>query len=304
VFIVSSIITVFAINSSIEELKSSIDSLNNNKGYSEAIRSVSESVYMIIKRPLDPDDSANTGSIYIDSQNLSWSKGAGFAVSDDGWIITAKHVVDNAEEVMIISYENGKEEYPLRHITRHTVLDLAILKIDKVTKPVTINDAVNKLPRGYKVGFIGFPSEAEGAKIAHDATISYGAYQDNGFPIYNIHAFVNKGHSGGPVFLADGGGIIGFITSRAKASNLPHAEFSSEYVDINALPQDDTTLLFLANLFNRQTEMFNRQTEMYNLLRTEVSDKTQMGVGVVIGLNKATVDNLIKDGKEFLEKQE
>ena len=307
-FLVMPVITIYAINSNVDgklsELKVSIESLNNNKGYSQAIKSVSDSVYMIIKHPVEPQDTANMGSIYTDSKNVSWKKGTGFAVSRDGWILTAKHVVDNADDIRVVSYENGKEEtYSILYIQQDGVLDLAILKINKTTKSVTIYDVGEKFPAGSKVGFIGFPSDKDGAKIAHDATISYGDYGDSGFPIYNVHAFVNGGHSGGPVFLADSGEVIGFITSRAKASNLPDGEYTKEYVYLSKLPQEDQTLLFLANMFNRQTEMFNRQTEMYNLLKTEVSDKTQMGVGVVIGINRATVESMIERGRDKLNQK-
>ena len=279
--------------------------MNNNKGYSEAIKTVSDSVVMIIKRPVTPEDTVNMDAIYLDSQNLSWTKGTGFAVTEDGWIVTAKHVIDNANDIQVISYKNGQEEtHSVQYVSKDNLLDLAIVKINKTTKPVKIYYGGEKLPEGYKIGFIGFPSDEKGAKIAHDGTISYAEYGKSGFPVYNVHAFVNSGHSGGPVFLADTGEVIGFVTSRIRASNLPVAEYSSnKKIEINSLPQDQPALILLAQIFNQQSDMYNRQSEMYNILRTEVSDKTQMGVGIVIGINKATVDDMLNEGRKNLIKR-
>ncbi|MCK5630115.1 MAG: trypsin-like peptidase domain-containing protein [Nanoarchaeota archaeon] len=268
-------------------LTDKIEGIYNNEDFSKSIENISKSIYMIVKQPLDPQDGLTMGNIYTDSEGIEWSKGTGFAITNDGWLVTAKHVVDNSNAIIVLDFDaNGVEhQYTIKSRGMDPVHDIALIKIDKETIPVKITTSNDLLPIGFKIGFIGFPSnEDQSAKIAHDGIISYAKFKGelgHQLPEYNVHAFVNGGQSGGPVFLADTGEVIGIISARAIASNLAPAK----YIDPLSFEENDARRLL--------AEIYNRQSEMYNLLSKEVSEKTQMGVGVVVGFNKETLDRVI-----------
>jgi len=286
-----------SVNSNVASLKGDFNSLNatifgiyNNNQFSEVIGEISDSVFLILTPPTTSSDGINVGDTYVDDNGVYWNKGTGFAVSDDGWIITAGHVIRDVKDprqmkVLLFDERGNETEFQVEFGSSFDGYDLGILKVQGKTKPVTLSNSLELLPVGSKVGFTGFPSqEDQSAKITHDGIISHSEFKivnNNALPEYNIHSFVNSGQSGGPVFLADSGEVVGFIISRKRASQLPQIS----YADKESLPQDVTTQLL--------ADIYNRQNEMYNLLANEISVKTQMGVGVVVGINQDVVNQLI-----------
>ena len=62
----------------------------------------------------------------------SGSLGSGFVVSEDGYIVTNNHVVNNADEIYV-KFTDGRE-YPTRLIGTSPEVDIAVLKIDSNEK--------------------------------------------------------------------------------------------------------------------------------------------------------------------------
>ena len=67
--------------------------------------------------------------------------GSGVIVSPDGYILTANHVVADADEIKI-SFGENKKEFPARLVGRDDLTDVAVLKIDASGLPaVTLADS-------------------------------------------------------------------------------------------------------------------------------------------------------------------
>ncbi len=141
--------------------------------------------------------------------------GAGVLISEDGWIMTAGHIVEN-QEVMIITMRDGSK-YMSINIISDPNSDIAILKID--ADPNSEGDAFPyvRLRRGYPL--LGAPVFVIGHPLGMFNTISLGV-------ISNIHqnrspfgsglimtdAEVTHGNSGGPLLDMEGQ-LLGIIVA-------------------------------------------------------------------------------------------
>src|SRR5215469_14101349 len=86
----------------------------------------------------------------------SQSLGSGVIISSDGYILTANHVVEGAEEIKVAMADGG-EEYTAKVIGADAPTDVAVLKINAKNLPViTIADSDN-LEVGDVVLAIGNP---------------------------------------------------------------------------------------------------------------------------------------------------
>jgi len=81
--------------------------------------------------------------------------GSGVIISEDGYIITNNHVVEDSSEVRVALV--GGEEYPAKVIGADPATDIAVLKVDKTGLPaITLTDS-GKLDVGDTVLAVGNP---------------------------------------------------------------------------------------------------------------------------------------------------
>ncbi|WP_428673422.1 Do family serine endopeptidase [Roseibium sp.] len=127
------------------------------------------------------------------------SQGSGFFISDDGYVVTNNHVVENGTEFTVID-RDGKE-FQARLIGADKRTDLALLKVDS-DKTFTYVDFADDAPEvGEWTVAIGNPfglggSVTAGIVSARGRDIGAGPYDD----FIQIDAPVNRGNSGGPAF--------------------------------------------------------------------------------------------------------
>ncbi|MFA5701473.1 MAG: Do family serine endopeptidase [Desulfuromonas sp.] len=126
--------------------------------------------------------------------------GSGFIISADGYVLTNKHVVDDARKVTV-KISDG-QTFPATIVGTDQQLDIALLKINTATQlpTVTLGDS-NKLEVGQWVLAIGNPFGLEqtvtaGIVSAKGRVIGAGPY-DN---FIQTDASINPGNSGGPLF--------------------------------------------------------------------------------------------------------
>jgi serine protease Do len=129
-------------------------------------------------------------------QNL----GAGFVISEKGYIVTNYHVVKNSDEIHIRT--STKKEAKALLIGRDPETDIALLKADlpKGVKVANLGDS-NKTKMGEWVFAIGNPyglgsTLAKGIITAKNRVINSGNYED----YLQTDASINPGNSGGPLF--------------------------------------------------------------------------------------------------------
>ena len=129
--------------------------------------------------------------------------GSGFIISEDGYVITNAHVVDNASEILVGLHD--RREFKAELIGSDPASDIALLKLDAQQLPtVKIGDS-DDLRVGEWVLAIGSPFGFE-----HTATqgivsaLARSLPNDTYVPFIQTDVAVNPGNSGGPLFNTDG----------------------------------------------------------------------------------------------------
>ncbi|UWQ19459.1 Do family serine endopeptidase [Jannaschia sp. M317] len=137
--------------------------------------------------------------------------GSGFVISEDGYIVTNNHVIENADEILIEFFSG--EELPAELVGTDPNTDIALLKVDSA-KPlpfVPFGDS-DVMRTGDWVMAMGNPlgqgfSVSAGIVSARERELQ-GAYDD----YIQTDAAINRGNSGGPLFNLDGE-VIGVNTA-------------------------------------------------------------------------------------------
>ncbi len=140
------------------------------------------------------------------------SLGSGFIISNDGYIFTNNHVVEQADKILV-KLSDGKE-YEAKVIGKDANTDIALIKIKPSgSLPVAETGDSEKLRVGEWVLAIGNPFGLEqtvtaGIVSAKGRVIGAGPY-DN---FIQTDASINPGNSGGPLFNMEGK-VVGINTA-------------------------------------------------------------------------------------------
>ena len=146
--------------------------------------------------------------------------GTGFIVSEDGMILTNKHVVLDQEADYTVLTNDGKQ-YPARVLAKDPFQDLAILKIeDSNSFPIVKLGDSDKLQIGQSVIAIGnalgeFQNTVSVGVISglgRTITASGGGMVETLEDVIQTDAAINKGNSGGPLLNLKGE-VIGINTA-------------------------------------------------------------------------------------------
>ena len=131
------------------------------------------------------------------------SLGSGFIISEDGYVLTNAHVVENADEVTVRM--TNKQEYKAKVIGSDRRTDVALLKIDAKGLPkVALGDPA-KLKVGEWVAAIGSPFGFENSVTAGIVSAKGRSLPNESYvPFIQTDVAVNPGNSGGPLFNLNG----------------------------------------------------------------------------------------------------
>ncbi|MDD3386570.1 MAG: trypsin-like peptidase domain-containing protein [Candidatus Pacebacteria bacterium] len=154
-------------------------------------------------------------------QRSQVSAGTGFIVSEDGMILTNKHVISDEEAEYVVIMNNG-DEYNAKVLAKDPVQDLAILKIEGEEKfsalklgtvdEIQIGQIViaigNALGRYQNTVSVGVVSGLGRTVIASGADLTVEKLED----IIQTDAAINKGNSGGPLINLNGE-VVGINTA-------------------------------------------------------------------------------------------
>ena len=164
------------------------------------------------------------------------SSGSGFIISDDGYVVTNRHVVEGATDVTV-TLSTG-DEYTAKVIGSDSLNDVALLKVEATGLPAVKLGSSDKLAIGDMVCAIGNPLGSLTATL----TVGYVSGKDRQVTTDNstinmiqTDAAINSGNSGGPLFNMYGE-VVG-ITS-AKYSGTTSSGASIEGISF-AIPIDD-----------------------------------------------------------------
>lgn len=149
----------------------------------------------------------------------SKSLGSGFIISEDGYILTNAHVVNEADEVIVKL--SDKREFKAKIIGADKRTDVALVKIDATGLPVATLGNPDMLKVGEWVAAIGSPFGLENTMTQGIVSAKGRALpQENFVPFIQTDVAINPGNSGGPLYNLDGEvvGINSQIYSRSGGS--------------------------------------------------------------------------------------
>ena len=162
--------------------------------------------------------------------------GSGFVISQDGYIVTNFHVVENAKKITVTT--QGGTEYDAELIGRDNTADMALIKVDGEDLPAVTLGSNKELAIGDMVVAIGNPLSA----LEATQTVGYISGKNrevttdsNVVNMLQTDAAINSGNSGGPLFNMRGE-VVGVTT--AKYSGTTTSGASIEGLSF-AIPIDD-----------------------------------------------------------------
>ena len=186
---------------------------------------------------------------YWGFQTTSAAAGSGFILTEDGYILTNYHVVENSNSITVAMY-NG-DTYDATLIGYDESNDVAVLKVDaEGLSPVVLGDSDN-LNVGDSVVAIGNPlgeltfSLTAGLVSAKDreVTLSNSLTMD----LIQTDCAINSGNSGGALFNLYGE-VIG-ITNAKYSSSSASSEASIDNIGF-AIPIDQVRSIFESIITN------------------------------------------------------
>jgi len=153
--------------------------------------------------------------------------GSGFIVSEDGLVLTNKHVVSDKTADYVV-FMNDEKKYPAKVLALDPAQDLAVIKIesDKKFQPVTLGDSSgiqigqtaiaigNALGQFSNTVSVGVVSGLERTISASDQV---GSFLETLEDIIQTDAAINAGNSGGPLLNLKGE-VIGINTAMAQGA--------------------------------------------------------------------------------------
>jgi len=169
---------------------------NTSLRITELVKTAKRSVVSIYMRGLlNPQQAAHSSGPAAISEQV----GTGLIVTPDGYIVTNKHVVDNAYHVEVTLYDGTHVHAEVVAVARN--FDLAVIKIDRTgLTPVTMGDS-DQAKVGETVVAIGNPL---GLKQTVSVGVVSAVHRNMGFSDFDdliqTDAAINPGNSGGPLF--------------------------------------------------------------------------------------------------------
>jgi len=133
------------------------------------------------------------------------ASGSGFIISDDGYVVTNHHVIEDAETITITL--NDQREYTAEVVGSDASSDLALLKIAASRLPVVELGDSSRLKVGEWVLAIGSPFG-----LQYSVAAGIVSYMGRSLPTdgrnyvsyIQTDVAINPGHSGGPLLNLDG----------------------------------------------------------------------------------------------------
>ena len=173
-------------------------------------------------------------------------KGSGFILTEDGYIMTNQHVIEDAVrggyDIEVLMYDGT--EYIARVVGYAEENDVAVIKIDATgLSPVTLGDS-DSMKVGEPVYTVGNPtgelefSMTDGMISATDRELA--VRDGNRYRILNLFqttAAINGGNSGGPIYNSRGE-VIGIATAGGDSSQVEALFFGIPINDAAGIAND------------------------------------------------------------------
>lgn len=199
----------------------------NIVSYNSAVKRASPAVVNVYNRNFNPENST------FEVKNL----GSGVIMSSDGYILTNKHVVEDADQI-VIALQNGVISTDAKLVGDDSLTDLAVLKIEAVNLPTIPQNSQRKVEVGDVVLAIGNPLNL-GQSITQGIVSAIGrnTLTESGRQNFiQTDVSINQGNSGGAL-INTAGELIGINTLRLGKNTNELSEGLNFAIPINLANQ-------------------------------------------------------------------
>lgn len=183
-----------------------------------------------------PPPSMYDPEVLVEVGPISSGMGSAFAISEDGWWLTARHVVDGCQHVgLIVSRGQAARVTDVR---RALFADIALLRTDRAPEALALDTSERHFQIGQRAFHVGFPQgrpgEAYSRLIGRETLVARGRYNVD----EPVLAWAEQGRtsglrgslagiSGGPALAANGQVIGVTIAESARRGRIYTAAPSS-----------------------------------------------------------------------------
>ncbi|MGK7914814.1 MAG: S1C family serine protease [Prochloraceae cyanobacterium] len=147
--------------------------------------------------------------------------GSGVLISKDGKVVTAAHLVQTAEQI-VVEFPNG-ELIPARVVSSAPPADVSLLQLERLPAQAVVAKLGNseRVEVGEQIFIVGAP-----LRVSQTLTVGYISARRNSKVLYGnllsvellqTDAAINVGNSGGPMFNLEGE-VIGIVTHMLSRS--------------------------------------------------------------------------------------
>ncbi|QIM66613.1 outer membrane-stress sensor serine endopeptidase DegS [Mannheimia granulomatis] len=195
--------------------------------YSSAVKIASPAVVNVYNRNFSSENSS------FEIKNL----GSGVIMSSNGYILTNKHVIQDADQI-VVALQNGLISTEARLVGDDSLTDLAVLKIDAENLPTIPQNAERKVEVGDVVLAIGNPLNL-GQSITQGIVSAIGrnTLTESGRQNFiQTDVSINQGNSGGAL-INSAGELIGINTLRLGKNTNELSEGLNFAIPINLANQ-------------------------------------------------------------------
>jgi S1-C subfamily serine protease len=183
-----------------------------------------------------PPPSVYDPEVLVEVGPVASGMGSAFAISEDGWWLTARHVVDGCEHVGLIVSRGAAAR--VIEVKRALFADLALLHTDRAPEALAIDTSERQFQIGQRAFHVGFPQgrpgEAYSRLIGRETLVARGRYNVE----EPVLAWAEQGRtsglrgslagiSGGPAIAANGQVIGVTIAESARRGRIYTAAPSS-----------------------------------------------------------------------------
>jgi S1-C subfamily serine protease len=183
-----------------------------------------------------PPPSMYDPEVLVEVGPVASGMGSAFAISEDGWWLTARHVVDGCEHVGLIVSRGAAVR--VLEVKRALFADLALLRTEKAPEALALDTSERQFQIGQRAFHVGFPQgrpgEAYSRLIGRETLVARGRYNIE----EPVLAWAEQGRtsglrgslagiSGGPALAANGQVIGVTIAESARRGRIYTAAPSS-----------------------------------------------------------------------------
>ena len=232
--------------------------------------------------------------------NQELGSGSGIIYSEDGYIITNYHVIENATSVTITLSDGS--EYDAQIVGSDSTSDLAVLKVDANNLPAADLGDSDELQIGELVVAIGNP-------LGYENTVTDGIvsglnrqltdYTD-AMTLIQTNAAINSGNSGGAL-VNSAGEVVGINSAKLVASNAEGMGFALSINEVKPIvealiSQGHVSRPYLGVTINSQYQVDEATAEKYEIpMGIQIAEVVKGGPAEKAGLQAGDIIYKVDD---------